>query len=339
MAFKSGEIYFVRERTDNSFGPYVKIGLVHGVRNSLTRLKEHQTGNPRSLYIDEKQVVKTEAVDRVEAQMHKIFAPKRVSGEWFDFPSEEELAEAISKARELAEEVSTLMPIFAAAAELYSQTSDSTVIPASPEALVLSEAIARAQGEQQICKTLSALIKSKLSAAIESDQGEVGEAAVLVTKTYQPKFMIEAFKLEHPELFEKYIRMIQAWKPIFDPKAKKFSREQLDQDFLEQADEIERQINEVNSVEEAYRLLEPQLLLTKLTARTTWDLEISLAKLKVLCGKHDGIEGVCSWKRQLASPKPSFDEELFVQENPELYLDYLAEAKTGTYIRLAKRKV
>ena len=79
MDYVSGEIYFVRERTDNGFSPFVKIGLVHGIRDSLTRLKEHQTGNPRRLFIDEKQVVRTEAVDRVEAQMHKIFSPKRVS--------------------------------------------------------------------------------------------------------------------------------------------------------------------------------------------------------------------------------------------------------------------
>ena len=338
MDYKSGEIYFVRERTEDSFSSFVKIGLVHGVRDSLTRLKEHQTGNPRKLYIDEQQVVKTEAVDLVEAQMHKVFSPKRVSGEWFDFPTEQELATAVSAAQDLAKEVGSLMPVFREAKELSSQVSDSPVIPASEDALSLSRAIAKAQGEEDVCKTLIETIKSKMRAAIEDEKGEVKGGAEMVTKTYAPKFMLDAFKTNNPELFEKYVEMVQGWNPKFVPTAKKLKREELGRDFLEQVEEIESQINAVDSVEEAYRLIEPQLLLTKLTARSKWDLDISLAKLKVLCGKHAGIEGVCSWNRQFSDPKPVFNEKLFVEENPELYIDFLAEAKTGTYLRVAKRK-
>jgi hypothetical protein len=338
MDYKSGEIYFVRESTENGFSSFVKIGLVHGVRDSLTRLKEHQTGNPRKLYINEEQVVKTEAVDLVEAQMHKIFSPKRVSGEWFDFQTEEELSAAVTAAEALAKEIGSLMPVFKEAHELSSKTSDEPVVQPSNEALSLSKAIATAQGELDVCKTLTESIKSKMRAAIEDEKGEVKGGAELVTKTYAPKFMLEAFKENNPELFEKYVEMVQGWNPKFSPTAKKLKREELGPDFLEQIEGIEQHINDVDSVAEAYRLIEPQLLLTKLTARSKWDLDISLAKLKVLCGRHSGIEGVCTWNRQFSDPKPMFNEKLFVEENPELYVDFLAEAKTGTYLRVAKRK-
>lgn len=114
MSLEPGEIYFVRELAGSGFGPYVKIGLVakSDHRSSFERLKEHQTGNPRALRIDESQIVKTDAVSIVEAQLHKIFAPKRVSGEWFNFPSEQDVFQAISEAQRLSTEIAELVPIF-----------------------------------------------------------------------------------------------------------------------------------------------------------------------------------------------------------------------------------
>ena len=338
MELKSGEIYFVRERTGDSFGPFVKIGLVHGYRDSLTRLKEHQTGNPRSLFIDENLLVKTGAVDRVEAQLHKIFAPKRVSGEWFELPSDKEIQEAVSKAKELAEEVNRLMPVFSAADELALKPSNETQISASEDALALSTDIARAKGEIAVCNDLEAVISQKFKEAMADEKGVVGGAAEVVTVNYKPKFMEDAFKANNPELYAKYLDSVQSWKKTFTPKAKKQVRESLEQDFLDEVSRIEKLMGAVTSVEEAYLLNEPQLLVTNLKALSSWTEETSIAKLKVLCGTNAGIEGVCTWIRKFGDPKSVFNEQKFVEENPEIYLDFLAEAKTGTYIRVAKRK-
>ncbi len=338
MSYASGEIYFVRERTDNSFSPYVKIGLVHGIRDSLERLKEHQTGNPRPLFIEEQQVVKTQAVDRVEAQMHKIFAPKRVSGEWFEFPSEEELALAVSKAQELAKEVSSMMSVFQTAEELSKKSSSDSKIPATQEALDLSKEISQANGEVSVCENLEKAIKSKLVLAMEDDEGNVKDTVQILTKTYKAKFNDEEFKNDHAELYAKYVEMVQKWKkPDFRMTAKAALRDELSEDFLNQIVAIESMIDAVESFQDAYRLIEPQLLLTKLKARSEWDLETSKAKLKVLCGEAPGIEGVCTWVRKFEE-KPVFNEPLFVEENPELYLDYLTDPKTGVYLRVVKRK-
>lgn len=82
-----GEIYFIRERDLLSHGTtnYVKVGLVREKddRGSEERLLEHQTGNPRELFIHK--VVKTPAVSAIEGLLHGLFAAHRVSGEWFDF--------------------------------------------------------------------------------------------------------------------------------------------------------------------------------------------------------------------------------------------------------------
>jgi tRNA nucleotidyltransferase/poly(A) polymerase len=338
MGYKSGEIYFVREKVGQGYSPHVKIGLVHAPRISLDRLPEHQTGNPRILHIDRSQVVKTDAVDRVEAQLHKIFAPKRVSGEWFELPKENDLNEAISRAKELANEVGLLVPIFNAADELSQKESAETIIPASDEALALSSEIAKARGELAVCEELEALIAQKLKEAIEDDKGVVKGAATVVTVNYKPKFMKDAFESENPDLYAKYLDDVSTWSQTFRLKAKKLERSSLDQEFIGEVERIQAQIDSVTSVEEAYLLNEPQLFITNLMALSSWNEDISIAKLKVLCGTNAGIENICTWARKKGDPKSVFNEKKFVAENPELYLDYMAEEKSGTYVRVAKRK-
>lgn len=338
MNYVSGEIYFVRERTDNSFSPFVKIGLVHGVRDSLERLKEHQTGNPRALFIDDEQVVRTQAVDRVEAQMHKIFAPKRVSGEWFEFSTDKELEQAVSKAQELSEEVSSMMAVFQAAEELSTKISGEAKIPATQEAIDLSTEIAKSNGEVKVCENLEKVIKSKLVAAMEEDEDNVKDTIQTVTVTFKAKFNDVEFIKDHADTYAKYVDIVQKWKkPDFRLTAKASLRDELDEDFVNQILEIESLMDSVGSFKDAYRLIEPQLLLTKLKARSEWNLETSKAKLKVLCGEAPGIEGVCTWVRKFEE-KPVFNEQLFVEQNPELYLDYLTDPKTGVYLRVVKRK-
>lgn len=338
MGYKSGEIYFVREQEGKGFSPHVKIGLVHSPRDSFDRLSEHQTGNPRILQIDRGQIVKTDAVDRVEAQLHKIFAPKRISGEWFELNSEKEVQEAVLRAKELADEVSLLVPIFNSAEELSRMESSQEIIAASEEASALSTEIAKAKGELQVCKEIESEIASKLQEAIEDDKGVVNGAAGVVTVTYKPEFMIDDFQDEQPELFAKYLDMVKNWSQLFSPKAKKLAKESLDGAFLEEVTQIQALIDAVTSVEQAFLLNEPKLLITNLKALSSWNLDVSIAKLKVLCGTSAGIEAICTWTRRYGDPKPVFKEKQFAEENPEIYMDYLAEAKTGTYLRVSRRK-
>jgi len=87
MKLTAGEIYFVRERDIKSgeVTPYVKIGIVRegakGPRTSEERLLEHQTGNPRNLFLHE--VINTPAVEEIETRLHRTYAEQAVSGEWF----------------------------------------------------------------------------------------------------------------------------------------------------------------------------------------------------------------------------------------------------------------
>ena len=72
MATASGEIYFIGEKDlrTKEITPYFKVGIVrenadNTDRDSTQRLLEHQTGNPRELYIES--VVKTDLVELLES--------------------------------------------------------------------------------------------------------------------------------------------------------------------------------------------------------------------------------------------------------------------------------
>ena len=109
----AGEIYFIGEKDLRSkeVTPYFKVGIVrenpeNADRDSTQRLLEHQTGNPRELYIES--VVKTELVELVETLLHKKFAPLGVRGEWMLLTASE-LADVQKEAQSLAKEAAEII--------------------------------------------------------------------------------------------------------------------------------------------------------------------------------------------------------------------------------------
>lgn len=68
-------IYFVRD------GKYVKIGYTQDADRFRTRLSSLQVGNPRMLEV---LALMSHGGPRTESELHRLFAPWRVGGEWFE---------------------------------------------------------------------------------------------------------------------------------------------------------------------------------------------------------------------------------------------------------------
>jgi hypothetical protein len=97
MKFTPGELYVIGEidlRTNQKTN-YYKVGIVREKkeRTSAERLKDHQTGNPRKLFVHD--FIKCRVVEKVETVFHNLMAPKGVRGEWLEL-DESELAQAIA---------------------------------------------------------------------------------------------------------------------------------------------------------------------------------------------------------------------------------------------------
>ncbi len=342
MPYIPGEIYFVREIDPKTkgFTDFVKIGLVRDSegRSSFDRLKEHQTGNPKTLKIVRNEVIHTEAVDRVEALLHKLYAEQRVSGEWFEFNSERQVQDAISRTKAFSKEVAKIVPIFEQAEALAKVKDNGETIPASDEHRMLLSTIGLATLELSEIKSLENIITGKFAAAVKAGVSGIEKVVKTQIRTIQPKFDAKLFLADEPEMYAKYLVLGEKWQSSFLTNAKTKKAASLSQAFKLFLEDIVAQISAVKTVEDSASLNEPLLALTKQKALSSWELEVAKAQLRVGCGSNQAIEDVCSWKRQFSETK-IFNEGQFQEENPELWSNYLTDEKTGTYLIPKKRKI
>jgi hypothetical protein len=331
MKYQAGEIYFVREHDrDGVLTHYVKIGLVKSPRTSEDRLIEHQTGNPRRLVIPEGHIVFTEAVSLVEAQLHRRFATDRIGGEWFTFSDPKKLEAAIAASKSLASEVGLATPLLLQADALESQVSNQNMIPATEFALEQVRILAVAKEQEKATKALGADIKSLL-VGVAIAGGDLGAAATIQSKTFKAKFDETKFLMDYPDVAQQYFVDKTGWSQRFVIKYKLPKEFAFEEEFSAQLDEIRGMLPEGKSKVSAIDLEEPLLRLTQLEAITDWDLALSLAKLKIECGLNEGIDGVCTWKRE-ATQKSSFDANKLFEADYELYAQYVLDETTKQYL-------
>jgi len=336
MSYRPGEIYFVRENVlgSDKLSSFVKIGLVADKRTSDERLKEHQTGNPRRL--QNQAVVSTGAVHRVEAMMHRIYAPFRVSGEWFDFQDEAKVLEAIDQVKTLAADVETWTPTFDQAEALATQESDGPAIAPNDQITEIANRWAIANTKVLLCADLEQQIRGKFVQALAAGvdvKGAVTEKEVFP----KPKFNTTLFKKELPEKYEEYQKVSTTWSGTFKVLLKALERSALDADFLAQFAELEAQVAAVVDPEHAYLLNETELALTNLGAIAEWELDIATAQIKIECGTAAGIEGICTWERKWSS-RTGLDVDKLANLEPDLFIQYFLPRESYKRIKVTKAK-
>lgn len=335
MSYKDGEIYFVREvDREGAYTPFVKIGLVRykDKRDSFNRLAEHQTGNPRKLHLDSTLIVKTPAVDRVEAFLHRIYASKRISGEWFLFDDSEAITAAIKRAEDLAQETSALVPLFEKAEKLKMVPSKGSAT-AKQEHLDLAREMAIATLQLKVCKALEAEIKVKLVAAVGAGES-VESAASTGERNYAPKFLTAEFKGAHPELWKQYLREESTWYQRFMNKCK-VTEADFDTEFADAIADVKAQIDSCQTHSQVGLLNEPTLTLTHLSGIAEWNRDISEAKLKIALDSLEELTGTCTWLRE-DKVSTNFDSQNFAADHPELAKKFLSEPVKKEYVKAKK---
>jgi hypothetical protein len=334
--YNFGEIYFIRENEflTGRLSPFVKIGLVRysEKRDSFGRMAEHQTGNPRRLSLESSRVVKTEAVDMVEARLHQRYAKSRISGEWFEFSDEATLEEAIHAAEAMSQEVAEIVPKFHIADEL-DRLESKGKRSATKSDMLLVERLVRARSQRKECEALEKEVKEILTKAV-SEGSDISIAAKNSVTNYSPTFLEEQFKNENKDLWEDFLQEVQTWSHTFLPKIKV---EDLGDEFSTQILGIKTSIDAVRNGAPLSDLVEVTLSLTNLKGVASWEEKVAETELKIEVGQLEEIEGVCTWKRHWNKTQ-KFNSAAFAGVHPELAKKYVSTPEPKAFVKPKKGK-
>jgi len=328
MKLTAGEIYFVRERDIKSgdVTPYVKIGIVRegakGPRTSEERLLEHQTGNPRNLFLHE--VINTPAVEEIETRLHRTFAEQAVSGEWFVFDSDQ-LAQAVKKTNELAADAVANLGALEQAEEFKKELSNGQTIQPSSEAKRWHAVFLQSNEIIKLIKKLKVDFQELLLESTDDIQ-VVEHILTQQTRTGSTFFNIERFAEKHPELYSKYLLKETSFYQRFKvntPKAKEFSLDQVNPQAWKLLDNFGRMLEFTPESTAAQEVLHGHYLrVLGIESEALWKKQIAEAQLKTLCGPNEAIESICSWPRE-NKERLVFDLEAFESENAKLYAQFV----------------
>jgi len=327
LKLTAGEIYFIGEK-DLKSGidtSYFKIGIVRegakGPRSSDERLLEHQTGNPRKLFL--RDVVKTPVVEEIETRIHRIFAPLRVHGEWLEL-TEAQYQEALKMTSDMALEAESSLPALEAAEALKSVASNGLVVEAPAHVLDVWKDLSLAKSVMKACGDALELIKPTIYQF--AVQGETEGIASIQERKGRLIFDVEQFKQENQELFDKYQVDKSSWQQRFTLlKTKEDSDlEQFSPGLQELIREIEILCSEVRTASDLVNIHSVHVQLLSREARAQWVASLREALLKSILGENEGFEGICKWPR-VEKIKKVLDEKALSVDHPELFDKYLLQ--------------
>jgi len=337
-----GEIYFIREKDllTKEVTSYVKVGLVREGedRGSEERASEHQTGNPRQLYVEK--IVKTEAVSAVENMLHDHFANQRVSGEWFEF-DESQLKSCISLAESLAGQAKLSAVHFAKAKDLKDTVSKEKAIEASTDIETLHKSYLAAEVSLDHCQELASQMREIFIEALEDPETDVDHIVKKQEKKARSVFDKVAFELAYPDIYAKYVGekvSISGTFRMVRPKDFEPELSEVDPGLFEFSKNLENAISEVKANKRSKESLHSlNLRLLGFEANAEWKMEIAKAAIQVACGENSEIVGICKWSRT-AKSKATFDDKKLKEEHSELYATFCHEEKGATAIIVNPKK-
>ena len=337
MSQAAGEIYFIGEKDlrTKELTQYFKVGIVrenpeNADRDSTQRLLEHQTGNPRELYIES--VVKTELVELVETLLHKKFAPLGVRGEWMKLTNAE-LEQVKVEAEVLATEANEIVAELQKAEKLAREKSDEVTIPSTPELAALNQSYLEANAKLKASEEMFGVIKEVLSDALEDEEEE--EAVEAFVKIQEKKgnstFDETAFREKYEAIYRKYIITKSTIKgtPSYSG-SRSFVRNfaDFDPNFAKIRDNFQPLVDKIAAGKEKKETLHAfSLDLRRAAAEAEWSKMKVESKIKVACGTHAGIEGVFKWVRTEKITE-SLDKKSLKEAHPDLVAEFTTAGET-----------
>jgi hypothetical protein len=304
----AGWLYFIREQDYRSreLSPYVKIGIVRAqeaenfTRGVEERIKEHQTGNPRTLVSQAH--IEAHMVEQVETLMHRNFAELRIEGEWFDFSAEGLLDRAIAMSQQFALEASEAAADLASAADLSKRASIAPALEATAESIAMRDRLLILKAAMKQFAAADKRIRQAVNDEIERE-GHGQGVARQVERTIV-KFDTEGFSEAYPEIVAEFTKQVTKISGNFtvvtskEAGAKSALEEAATELWLAGAGAALKVLDAAEGGQATVvELNRAWLPVVAWHAATEWEATRLDAHLRASCGVAEGIAGVCNWKR------------------------------------------
>ena len=335
-----GSLYIDRDfdvRTE-TWGPYVKIGIVKDNKTPEERVKELQTGNPRKV-----RTIKTylsPMVENLETRLHHNFAEYWVRGEWFLMDENfvnNELHNTITK---FIDEQEDSIEFFKKREELKEMLSNGNRREPTEAELELHSKYNANKIISDESNAKSQIIKHKIMDALGAYGGV--EGIIELRKSITPEKITPAkssfdkgkFKSDYPEKYLEFTTITYG-----SPKGsllmkgtptlashnselrdkEKDAKNECDRLKSELVDKDKKDMDAVmKSLHEEYVKLLGDIFNSEL------EMETIKAHLGTLLGEDEAIEGIIEWKRQ-ENPKEKFDADAAQEKYPTEYGDCMVE--------------
>lgn len=271
------------------------------LRNSLARMKEHQTGNSGILLFDESNipVVRTPAVAATEKAIHARFAHLRIRGEWFMLNSEE-LKEAIALVKNLASLLEREQNSFEKALELNNVFATGEIIKPDSEITDFAEGQRKTERDLKVKQHRASFIENEIAKSMahaielegvagwtrraggkKFDNSKAKEVAPdlveqsMVESTYKRFTLLGVEKVDSKNIDKVETKFIADNKALLLTAARPKDLQDLHQEYLSLLGEI----NELN-----------------------WQRTLGRSFLKNRIGEATEIEGIAKWERKVSNP-------------------------------------
>jgi ribosome-associated toxin RatA of RatAB toxin-antitoxin module len=241
--------------------------------------------------------------------------------------SDDELKQAIAKAKELAVQMQENIKDFEKAEKLKKVVSNSKLLPATPEADELYATIMNFKEVVSSCKEVLAMYQDYIREAIAKGV-DVRAKANLQIRAGAKKFDPKLFESKYPDLYRKYSISTASITGAFRAKQDKnwsFDISTLEPEQVELLADFKKQLKIADhTMETGFVLHSKHLGALEIEKYAEWESQMANTKLRVLTGEAEGIEGICTWKRELKETI-SLDKDKLKAEQPNEYNDCMVQ--------------
>lgn len=311
-----GIIYFIGEKDLRSgeISSYYKVGIVrenvnNQARDADERLSEHQTGNPRELFVEH--TIATPFAEKIETLVHKKFASWGVRGEWMNL-SIEQLEEVKLATMSFAIEAAEVAKDEAEAVSLADMASVDSILQPTDEILAIHLRYLQENSKFKKCEEMRLILRDLIKKAHDEKPESVEQFAQVREQKGRSKFDEGGFKAKYPEIYKIFVavnRSIKSRFTVTTPTDKVIKFQDFDQSFSEFVDFFEASLARTQTTDLDKRTYHDlSLAALRFSAEAEWERDKAEWKLKIACGTHKEIEGILKWSREEVF-KETFDKK------------------------------